>query len=96
MALAAAFVIASDQHSAGFFGAVLLLPFSAQNAQLCAAAIAKGQPQRTVQIGGYRVQRIHGAVTVGNETLAPGAGGQLSGELIRSAGAVTATVTAPS
>jgi hypothetical protein len=53
VALAAAFVIASDQHSAGFFGAVLLLPFSAQNAQIRAASVLTGTEPASAQNGGY-------------------------------------------
>ena len=53
MALAAAFVIASDQHSAGFFGAVLLLPFSAQNAQIWAASVLTGTESASAHNGGY-------------------------------------------
>jgi hypothetical protein len=52
VALAAAFVIASDQHSAGFFGAVLLLPFSAQNAQIRAASVLTGTEPASAQNGG--------------------------------------------
>ena len=47
VALAAAFVIASDQHSAGFFGAVLLLPFSAQNAQFGVVPVRMSMTSRT-------------------------------------------------
>jgi hypothetical protein len=54
VALAAAFVIASDEHSAGFFGAVLLLPFSAQNAQIWAASVLTGTEPASAQNGGYR------------------------------------------
>ena len=47
MALAAAFVVANDQHSAGFFGAVLLLPFSAQNAQFGVVPVCMSMTSRT-------------------------------------------------
>jgi hypothetical protein len=58
VALAAAFVIVSDQHSAGFFGAVLLLPFSAQNAQIWAASVLTRTEPASAQKGGYRVLRV--------------------------------------
>ena len=39
-------------HSAGFFGAVLLLPVSAQNAQIWAASVLTGTEPASVQNGG--------------------------------------------
>jgi hypothetical protein len=51
-ALAAAFVIASDQHNGGILRSRPVPPISAQNSQIWAASVLTGHQPVSAQIGG--------------------------------------------